>query len=424
MLKVLKFGKPRYSSSDRPGAEYHFPYSVIDKKYIGKPEQESKTNNFYIKVGISDYVINNWGLEHDKNLIKILFEFGRRHIENKIIKDSLEEREELIILTNNSPEKCPFNPNRIAEPENFTREIEIIEKQEEVKNKIENKKMLDKNNSKKIFVVHGRNEKSRLAIFTFLRSIGLEPLEWSEAIALTGEGSPYIGDVLDNAFKAAIAILVLFTGDDLARIGTKYLTLEDDNEVLTPQPRPNVLFEAGLAFGRNPKRTILVQIGKLRTFSNISGRHIIYLDNSAEKRNDLISRLKTAGCDINTSSKSDWLKTGDFDNCCEWPDTNLNGSDSSDDKNVNSINNSIKLNEDDIISIIQSWMGSRDAKLNIRVIEYQKVDQELNLPVGTAKKYIEIAASKWNYIVERKGKSTILFKSSPKKNIVRPTSWL
>ena len=62
-----------------------------------------------------------------------------------------------------------------------------------------------------VFVVHGRNEPARLAIFSFLRSIGLQPIEWSQAVAATGEASPYIGTVLDGAFDAAQAVVVLMT---------------------------------------------------------------------------------------------------------------------------------------------------------------------------------------------------------------------
>lgn len=53
--------------------------------------------------------------------------------------------------------------------------------------------------TRKVFVVHGRNEPARKGLFDFLRSIGLDPIEWSEAIRLTGKGSPHIGEVLDAA---------------------------------------------------------------------------------------------------------------------------------------------------------------------------------------------------------------------------------
>jgi predicted nucleotide-binding protein len=51
--------------------------------------------------------------------------------------------------------------------------------------------------ARKVFVIHGRNEPARRGLFDFLRALGLEPIEWSQAIAMTGQGSPYIGDVLD-----------------------------------------------------------------------------------------------------------------------------------------------------------------------------------------------------------------------------------
>lgn len=33
-----------------------------------------------------------------------------------------------------------------------------------------------------VFVVHGRNEQFRKSMFEFLLSIGLRPIEWSQAI--------------------------------------------------------------------------------------------------------------------------------------------------------------------------------------------------------------------------------------------------
>ena len=51
---------------------------------------------------------------------------------------------------------------------------------------------------KRVFVVHGRDEALRRSIFAFLRAVNLEPLEWSQAVRLTGKGTPYIGEVLDD----------------------------------------------------------------------------------------------------------------------------------------------------------------------------------------------------------------------------------
>ena len=166
---------------------------------------------------------------------------------------------------------------------------------------------------KTVFVVHGRDESLRKSIFDFLRSIDLNPLEWSQAIVATKKPSPYIGDILDTAFGLAQAIIVLISGDDEARLLHKFTRDADHNyeKELMPQPRPNVLFEAGMAMGRSQERTILVQVGKVKPWSDIAGRHISYLDSSPEKRNELVNKLKAAGCDVDTSGE-DWYKTGDF----------------------------------------------------------------------------------------------------------------
>jgi predicted nucleotide-binding protein len=163
-----------------------------------------------------------------------------------------------------------------------------------------------------VFVVHGRNEDLRRAMFEFLRSIDLRPMEWTRAVQLTGIGSPYIGQVLDAAFSHAQAIVVLMTPDEVAYLQTRYARGADDTEA-TPgaQARPNVLFEAGMALGRNPDRTVLVEVGQLRAFSDVAGRHAIRLNNDPAPRQALATRLRTAGCPVDTTG-TDWQTTGDF----------------------------------------------------------------------------------------------------------------
>ena len=130
---------------------------------------------------------------------------------------------------------------------------------------------------RKVFVVHGRNSAARDAMFFFLRSLSLQPIEWSEAVGLTGKTNPFIGEVLDAAFANAQAIVVIMTPDDIAYLDERF-RLPDDPRTKrsrTPQARPNVLFEAGMAMGHCPDRAILVQLGNIRPFSDISGRHMV-----------------------------------------------------------------------------------------------------------------------------------------------------
>jgi predicted nucleotide-binding protein len=164
-----------------------------------------------------------------------------------------------------------------------------------------------------VFVVHGRNRGAREALFTFLRSIGLHPLEWSEIVKATEEGSPYVGKVLEEAFSMAQAAVILMTPDDEARLSKRFWQSNDPpyETKLTPQARPNVIFEAGMAMGRCPDRTIIIELGAIRPFSDIVGRHVIRMDGSIGKRQELADRLKTAGCTVNLAG-TDWQTAGDF----------------------------------------------------------------------------------------------------------------
>ena len=173
--------------------------------------------------------------------------------------------------------------------------------------------------NKKVFVVHGRNLKARDELNCFLRAIGLTPVEWGQAlrkvIRETNNPLPYVGEVLDAGLSMAQAIVVLFTPDDEARLRKQFRDEGTDppyESVLSGQMRPNVLFEAGLAMGRYPDRTIVVELGRLRPFSDFHGLHTIKLDNSYKKRRDLADRLgKVVGCPPDLSGDG-WVTEGDF----------------------------------------------------------------------------------------------------------------
>jgi hypothetical protein len=66
-----------------------------------------------------------------------------------------------------------------------------------------------------------------------------------------------------------------------------------------------------MAMGRASDRTVLVECSKLRPFSDIAGRHVLRLRDTAESRTELAQRLKTAGCAVDTSGTG-WLNAGVF----------------------------------------------------------------------------------------------------------------
>ena len=169
-------------------------------------------------------------------------------------------------------------------------------------------------NPREVFVVHGRNLAARDALFDFLRTIDLHPLEWPEANLSTGKASPYTGETLDIAFSRAHSVVVLLTPDDEVRLRREFWGDDDPayETQLTGQARPNVLFEAGRAMGKFPNRTVFVELGSLRPFSDVSGLQFIRMDGSSQRKQELAQRLQAAGCPVNLDG-TDWHDAGNFD---------------------------------------------------------------------------------------------------------------
>lgn len=164
----------------------------------------------------------------------------------------------------------------------------------------------DTEQSRRVFVVHGRDERLRNGIFAFLRALDLNPLEWEEAVATTEHPAPYIGDVVETAMNYAQAIVILMSGDETVTLKKDLMKASDPKTSKRFQPRANVLFEAGFSLALYPGRSILVQIPPVSLPSDLDGRHYVAFDGSNVSRNTLRTRLEMAGCSI-TQRGSDWL---------------------------------------------------------------------------------------------------------------------
>lgn len=160
-----------------------------------------------------------------------------------------------------------------------------------------------------VWLVHGRDTQAADQLRDLLRALNLRVLEFTQAILRTREGSPYVGSVLERGIGDTGAVVVLLTPDDEVRLRRSLLTAGDSGR-LAPQARPNVIFEAGMALQHNPKKVVLVQLGRMRLFSNMAGRHVVHLERPAA-RHELVTKLKAAGCVVDTDGE-DWLTRGDF----------------------------------------------------------------------------------------------------------------
>jgi predicted nucleotide-binding protein len=179
------------------------------------------------------------------------------------------------------------------------------------------KKSIRRKPGKTVFVVHGRDMVLRDSMFAFLRAIGLDPLEWEQAIRRARRGAnPFVGDVIDEVMDQAQAVLVLFSPDDLVHLKDQFVDRKTERHTegtAQGQARPNVLFEAGLAMGRHQEKTVLVEIGSVKRFSDIGGRHMLRFNGSPASRHDLVGRLRMLRCDLDVDGRRDWLDVGEFE---------------------------------------------------------------------------------------------------------------
>jgi predicted nucleotide-binding protein len=164
-----------------------------------------------------------------------------------------------------------------------------------------------------VFVIHGRDIGLRDSMYEMLSALGCKPLEFQQAVArVRGTGNPWIGDVLDKVFAQAQALIVLFSPDDETKLKDHFVGAGEKQTEgkLKPQARANVIYEAGMAMARHQEKTIMVQVGTIKGFSDIFGRHIMHLNNSPTSRNNFVLRLEQV-CKVDRTGNR-WMEVGDF----------------------------------------------------------------------------------------------------------------
>lgn len=113
--------------------------------------------------------------------------------------------------------------------------------------------------------------------------------------------------------QMARGVVVLFTADDIGQCKPEYLQRSDGSDERDPtgQARQNVMFEAGMAIGIGPKRTILVHHGNVRWNSDLQSVNHITIDDTPASKLDLGRRLKSAGLDARLETTA-FHSAGDF----------------------------------------------------------------------------------------------------------------
>lgn len=112
---------------------FRYCFSLIEESKIDTPEEENETEEINIDVEISWIKAASWNLlcgsSYHPDLIKILFEYGKRELIEKIKDLTIEKNNTLRIYTNtHTEETCPFNPEIIKMNEGQEFLISVPEK--------------------------------------------------------------------------------------------------------------------------------------------------------------------------------------------------------------------------------------------------------------------------------------------------------
>lgn len=123
MKQTIRFEKPYQIGPFRDAIDMMFPYTIVRSDLIGAPEEKSSTLRYNLKIGISRTLASCWSLQPD-DLIKVLFEYGKRYIVELVKGNALSPDQELWLTTQNYPTECPFDPDRISSPSGTTVEVD------------------------------------------------------------------------------------------------------------------------------------------------------------------------------------------------------------------------------------------------------------------------------------------------------------
>lgn len=211
----------------------------------------------------------------------------------------------------------------------------------------------------------------------------IEVTVWTQGIF---QPSRYAMEDLINALAESDFALFVFAPDDVATI----------RDVEKKVVRDNVVFELGLFVGRLGRERcfILVPRGseELHLPSDLLGLTPLSYDADRTDHN-LLAALGPACQRIRRAA----LQIGTFAPIAPADSTQPEPPPLIDDPN-------------DIISVLQSWLGKRRSAENTAAIHFNEVDRALGLVAGATEAHIATAAATWGYVVERQGKKTILFR--------------
>lgn len=141
--------------------------------------------------------------------------------------------------------------------------------------------------TRRVFVVHGRDESAKEAVARFLTQLNLEPIILHE--------QPSQGRTVIEKFEGSADVdfaVVLLTPDDTGQ-------LADGSDKPKPRARQNVIFELGYFVGRlGRSRVCALHKGGVEILSDYEGVLYVSMDDPQGWRLLLAREIKAAGIDV------------------------------------------------------------------------------------------------------------------------------
>ena len=130
MNKILKFGTPRLLAKVATSTDILFPYSTIDESYLGTPEEQSKWEEKFITVKLTDALKACWNNSRTVALSadeveKVMFEYGFRELVREANENGLPDAIEYTLFSHQIPQILEFNPTQIEKPDGSVRIIGV-----------------------------------------------------------------------------------------------------------------------------------------------------------------------------------------------------------------------------------------------------------------------------------------------------------
>lgn len=152
-----------------------------------------------------------------------------------------------------------------------------------------------------VFIIYGRNAHVVTELTKYLQALQLKVVQFNELSSDAGPNAP-VFEIVKQGVARSGAVIALFTPDEWSVLEPSLRSPSDkQHEVQRYQPRPNVLYEAGLAFALNPDATVLVSLGNVDVPSDLHGIHVVRLNDGVDARKLLRDKLVACGLTVEMS---------------------------------------------------------------------------------------------------------------------------